>query len=221
MRTCLQLALLLIGLPGFLPAAETWPAALASIPIPAGAGELNRSNFISVVTAAFRARGPARAIVFLPGVTDDFYLVHRGEPLGLRATNVWDALAGLTNHSEVRLTFREPMVLVHLERDQREPVLTAANSVKERWQTARLPEGRFVDRGWASLQPELEKGLGRRIAPKSKAEAADHVSRINLVGSGLTDWEWLEAVSLASRTRVIVSRNRALFERIARSERAN
>src|SRR5947209_18774338 len=85
---------------------------------------LNRDNSIPLILRAFRSNEVVKALVWLPAVSDDFYLISRDKPkLNLEATNLLDAITALTRATELRATFQPPFLLLHLDRDHLEPSL--------------------------------------------------------------------------------------------------
>jgi hypothetical protein len=103
--------LLFCGIAG----AQTWTEALGQMPLPAETA-LNRDNCMRVMLGAFRSNETVRALVFLPAVSDDFYLVNRHRALNLRANNLWDGIRQLTNSTEVRVGSTNQIVLLHVPR---------------------------------------------------------------------------------------------------------
>lgn len=183
--------------------------ALRAMPLPAAA-TLNRSNAVDVLLGAFQSNGVIKAIVILPGVSDDFYLIHRDAPaLNLRATNLWEGIVALTNATAMRVTWREPFVLLHAGARE---VLRASIRIEDmamagRLKLKNLPERVLhLDAHWETIQPALERALGRRVRPEGASTEAWHFNRHNLTGANLTGWELLEAVSLTGGTTVTVQK---------------
>jgi hypothetical protein len=194
---------------------QNWQDALAQMQMPPTAPALNRSNCIPAMLRAFQPDRTVKALVFLPGVADDFYLIHRdAPPLNLQAHTLLEAVAALTNTTAVRVTFRAPLLLLHLDRDSVDPAFsTKSRSTADRLAGQHsLPQALFVDRPWDTLQPELKNAFRLNFQPKIKSPEAQHLIRVNLAGWHLTDWEWLTALALSSRTTCRVSRNRVSFE---------
>lgn len=191
------------------PSAPGWTDALRAMPLPAGAPPLNRDNAVAVLLQAFRSNATIKAMVVLPGVSDDFYLIHRdAPPLNLRATTLGDALAALTNATPVRLTWREPFLFVHVEGDRLEPAVQATDDETARRlrQEVALSGGTFVDRHWEKLQPQLTAGLRVPVQPAPASEDAWHFERHNFAAWNLTGWELLQVLSLTGNTRVTVQK---------------
>lgn len=198
-----------MGWPVLLQAAEEpWIAALRTMPVPPIA--LHRSNAVDVLLGAFRSNEVVKAVVVLPGVSDDFYLIHRdAPPLNLRATNLWAAIVALTNATSMRVTWREPWVLLHAGARE---ALQASIHIEDAAMAGRLKlqnlPGRVLhlDAHWETIQPALERALGRRVRPEGASTEVWHFNRHNLAGANLTGWELLEAVSLTGGTAVTVQK---------------
>ena len=176
---------------------------------------LNRENCVGVLLSAFQSNQVVKALVVLPGVADDFYLINRDKPkLNISAQNLSEAVMALTNATELRATFCPPFLLLHLDRDLIEPGLevrherTAARLRREH----HLKHALYCDRHWETIQPELNGQLRTAILPSAKSEDAWHFNRHNLAGWNLSDWEWLSALSLAGRTSLNVQERRIVFQ---------
>jgi hypothetical protein len=124
------------------------------------------------------------------------------------------AIHGLTNATGLRVSFRSPYLLLHLDRDALDPAASIRHPATAARLTGRssFDRVRWSDRSWDHLQPVLDRGLGLTVQPKARSQDAVHLTRVNLAGWHLTDWELLEALSLAGRTRFTVFRSRVSFE---------
>ncbi len=196
-----------------------WQAALAGMPLPAPAPLLNRENVVCVILEAFRSNDLVRAMIVLPGVLNDFYLIHRDQPkLNLRASNVLEAVIALTNATELRATFQAPFLLLHLAEDRLQPrfVIQDPASLRRLESEHHLPHLLYCDAHWGRLQPDLRVSLRRKFRPEAQSTDAWHFERHNLAGWGLSDWEVLVAVSLASATSFRVEKQAILFQARAR-----
>lgn len=185
---------------------EPWVAALRAMPVPPVA--LNRSNAVDLLLGAFQSNAVVKAVVVLPGVSDDFYLIHReAAALNLRVTNLWAAIVALTNATPVRVTWREPYVLLHAGARE---VLQASIRMDDAVLAGRLKRqslpGRVLhlDAHWETVQPALERALVCRVRPDGASTDAWHFNRHNLAGWNLTGWELLEVISLTGGTKVTV-----------------
>ena len=194
-----------------LPAAS-WTEALRAMPLGPGTPPINRDNAVSTLFEAFRSNAVVKGVLVLPEVADDFYLIHRDAPkLNLRRTNLLEALVALTNATALRLTWKEPFVLLHLAGDTLSPGMRVEHPATEDWlrRDTKFPAAHFVDVHWERLQPRLAAGLGCRVRPEAASTDAWHFARHNFVGWGLSGWEVLEAASLTGNTTVIIQ-NRAI-----------
>jgi hypothetical protein len=216
----LAFALLLwIALAPRLLAVEAWEAALERMPLGEGSASFGRDNCMELFLRAFRSNDTVKALIFLPGVADDFYLINRSKPkLHLRASNLREGVIALTNATAVRVSFRAPFLLLHTATDLLEPSVTIKSKTKAGQLKDRgsLPHAFYLDRHWDIVQPELERVLGLRVLPRSRSEDAWHFHRHYVAGWHLTDWELLQAVALASRTAFILHRTKAVFRVDAR-----
>jgi hypothetical protein len=195
--------------------AQTWQEALAKMPVPSAAQPLTRKNFIPVCLDQFRSNGVIKTLIFLPGVADDFYLINRDRtPWRVSADTLLAALTGLTNATQLHITSQPPYLLVHADRDRLTSLVRAKDGrVGERFRsTHSITTLALIDRHWDAVQPALQNGLKMPVIPLSGSEQAWHFGRVNLAASGLTDWELLSALSIASRTKVVIESKKLRFE---------
>ena len=196
-----------------------WADALAAMPLPAPATLLNRDNAVCVILESFRSNDVVKAIVVLPGVADDFYLINRDRPkLNLRAENVLTAIGALTNATALRATFRVPLLLLHTAEDQLEPRVMLdpprSGSDLDPLQSARhFSRVHFCDVSWDAAQPFLQSALGRPVRPAVGSPESAHFERPSLAGWNLTDAEALRAFCLTTKTVVSVSSGQITFSR--------
>jgi hypothetical protein len=187
------------------------------MPLPSPAPLLNRDNAVCVLLDAFRSNDLVKALVFLPGVADDFYLVNRDRArLNLRATNLWEGIRALTNATAIRAVFRPPFLLLHTDDDRLEPRVIAPSLQAEPTPGApahRLPRLHYCDAAWSAVQPTLRTVLARDIHPEGGASEAGHFDRPSLAGWNLTTLEALQVLSLATRTVVEVRTADVVFRR--------
>jgi len=190
-----------------------WPAVLRDMPFD-GEIVLNRDNSIPLMLRAFQSNSVVKALIFLPGVADDFYLVSRDQPkLNIRATNLLAAITALTNATAVRATFQSGFLLLHLERDNLQPKIKIENKpTAARLNTqSHLPRALWIDAHWEKVQPELSEALKLKILPAPKSRDAWHFARHNLAAWNLTDGELLAALSLAEKTTISIQKNKLVF----------
>ncbi|HMJ65587.1 MAG TPA: hypothetical protein VK615_09570 [Candidatus Binatia bacterium] len=194
-------------------AAGTWTDALSRMPLPPNT-VLSRDNCMRVVLEAFKSNGTVRAIAFLPGVSDDFYLLNREKPkLNAKASNLAEAIGVLTNLTDVRATFRDGLLLLHLACESVDVRIT----VKSERQAAKLKDGSSVhhvfwlDRHWDKVQPQLGSAIKIRIVPGTGSKDAWHFARCNVVGWNLNPWDLVTVTGLSSGTSVAIENRRVVF----------
>ena len=107
-----------------LSAAETWPAALGRMPLGTNVTQLNRTNCVGIMLRAFQSNDVVKALVFMPGATDEFYFFRRARAdLTNSPASLLDAVSALTNQTLIRATFRPPLLLLHTGEDLLEPAI--------------------------------------------------------------------------------------------------
>lgn len=203
----------------FLPcsagAMEPWQAALAKMPLATNVTELNRTNCIPLLLQSFRENDAAKALIFMPGATDEFYFFHRASAaLTNSSPTLLDALMALTNQTLLKIDFREGFVLVHSAEDPLEPLYTIEDETK----VDRLLKKKFVkhalynDRDWDYLLPILSFELNTKFLPGPNSYESNHFYRHSLAAWNLNDFEILEAVAMAGKTTFTVQKKKIIFE---------
>jgi hypothetical protein len=199
---------------GVVCAQESWQTALSRMPLEANIPQLTRTKCVDVLWHAFQSNGVVKAMIFMPGATDTWYIF---KPATVALTNanpsLLDAVCALTNQTRIRATFHPPLLLLHTEVDLLEPMI----NVQDQATADRLKRVRFVphavynDRDWDFLQPILKKALKTSLRPWRYSQDSWHFYRHTFVGWDLTGWEALEATALAAKTTCTVSRNKVVF----------
>ncbi len=196
-------------------AQESWPAALARMPLGTNVTQLNRTNCVDLMLRAFQSNQAVKALIFMPGATDEFYMFRRAKAdLTNSVPSLLDAVRTLTNQTLIRVTFLPPLLLLHTDEDPLEPLVSiehapTADKIK---QTRFVPHAVYNDRDWAVLQPVLKKKLKTSIRPLRYSYDAWHFYRHSFAAWDLTGWQALEAVALAGKTRLIVRKKEVVFE---------
>ncbi len=203
-------------------AEEAWRSALRQMPLAARSETLARSNCLPVLLGAFQSNRVVKALVVLPGVSNDFYLLNRDRPLNLAADNLADGLAALAATTEVRVTFREPFLLLHTAKDKLKPATTSFSSALTKSLRGRCsaPQVLLVDRHWDAVQPWLARLVRLEVTPQPASVDAWHFARHNLAAWQLDDWELLCALSLSGGTKFTLGKNRVRFEQRGTPPRA-
>ena len=195
--------------------AADWSAALRQMPLAPGVVSLGETNCTGVMLRAFTSNVTVKALIFMPGATDEFYFFRRAKAvLTNDSPTLLHAVQALTNQTLIRATFRPPMLLLHTVEDPLEPLARVENREAEE----RLKNARFVrralynDRDWDYLLPILGKTLKTKILPRRKTTDSWHFFRHSFAGWELSGWEALEAISLAGKTTFVVQKRRVIFE---------
>src|SRR2546423_10304454 len=76
-RPGLLLLLSSLSIDSALAGSKSWPQALADMALVAAPLELNRTNCVKTFLAAFKSNDVVKAMVFMPGATDELYLFRR------------------------------------------------------------------------------------------------------------------------------------------------
>lgn len=196
-------------------AAEVWPSALAQMPLGTRIKELNRTNCVAVMLGAFQSDDTVKALIFMPGATDEFYMFRRARAqLTNSNPSLLDAVSALTNQTLIRATFYPPLLLLHTDEDPLEPLIhVESQPAVEKLQHRRfVPQAIYNDRDWNFIQPILKKTLKMDIRPWRYSYDTWHFYRHSFAAWGLSGWEALEAVALAGKSSFTVHRWRIVFE---------
>ena len=196
-------------------AAEGWESALARMPLRATTTELSRTNCVKVMLRAFQSNATVKALIFMPGATDEFYMFRRARAeLTNRNSSLLDAVTALTNQTLIRVTFHPPLLLLHTDEDPLEPSIHVehAPTADKLQRTAFAAHVVYDDRDWDFVQPILRKTLRMDIRPWRHSYDSWHFYRHSFAAWGLSRWEALQAVALAGKTTLTIQRGRIIFE---------
>jgi len=195
-------------------AQESWQDALTRMPLNPAVRELDRSNCVEVMLRSFGSNETVRALVFMPGATDEFYMFRRARAtITNNSPTLLDALEALTNQTRIRASFRAPLLLLHTDEDPLEPIgeiQDPGTEVKLEW-TQFMAHAIYDDRDWDYLVPILSKKLKVRFSPARHSRNSWHFYRHSLAEWNLNGREALEAIALAGKTRFIVGHNNVNF----------
>ena len=198
-----------------LGAAAGWETALARMPLGSKPAELNRTNCVRVMLRAFQSNDTVKALIFMPGATDEFYMFRRARAaLTNDSPSLLDAVAALTNQTLIRATFYPPLLLLHTDEDPLEPLIHVEHtSTSDKLQRAAFAAHVvYDDRDWDLVQPILRKTLRMDIRPWRHSYDSWHFYRHSYAAWGLSRWEALQAVAMAGKTSFTVQRGRIIFE---------
>jgi hypothetical protein len=191
-------------------AQETWQSALGrmSLGIPQGGMmELNRTNCVSLMLGAFQSNATVKALIFMPGATDELYFFRRAHAKLTNANpSLLDAVVALTNQTYIEATFRPPLLLLHTTEDPLDTIVIVKNeSTAAKLHQKPVPDRVvFNDSGWDDVRAVLNKKLGVGLRPFSNAPDSWHFYRHNFAAGGVTEWEMLEAIALTDKTKFTV-----------------
>jgi hypothetical protein len=196
-------------------AQASWQEEFAKMPLGQSVGELDRSNCVQVMLHSFRRNAAVKALIFMPGATDEFYFFHRAHAVLTNASpTLLDAVIGLTNQTYIRASVRPPFLLMHTAEDPLEPLIaiedppTVERIQKKKFQKAAL----FYDKDWDYVEPLLAFYANVWIRPGRYTAETYHFFRHSFAAFDLTAWEAIEAASLADKTTFTVKKRKLIFQ---------
>jgi hypothetical protein len=164
---------------------------------------------------AFQSNAVVKALIFMPGATDEFYFFRRAKA---RLTNdsptLLDAVNALTNQTLIHATFSRPFLLLHADSDpldlliQIKDVPTAEKIAAKQF----IPHVLYNDRDWDSILPDIEFTLGVHFFPELWSVNSFHFYRHSFAAWNLDGWEALQAVAYAGKTKFTVEKKQVVFE---------
>ena len=184
------------------------------MPLAPPVAALTRTNCVDVMLRAFQSNATVKALIFMPGATDEFYMFNRARAtLTNSAPTLLDAVTALTNQTLIRVTFLPPFLLLHSDEDPLEPLFKITDEVtaEKLRQRKFLPRALCNDRDWDFLMPVLEKQLKMDFRPWPHRRDSWHFYRHSFAAWNLTGWEALQAVSLAGKETFTVEKKRVVF----------
>lgn len=194
-------------------AMEPWQFALDSMPL-GRVTELNRTNCVKLMLNGFQSNCVVKALIFMPGATDEFYFFRRARAVLTNSfPSLLDAVNALTNQTLIRATFQPPLLILHTDEDP----LDGQAVVKDPATAERIRQRQFVDHGlyndrdWDFLLPILRRKLRVSLSPSRYRMASWHFYRHSFAAWGLNGWEALEAVALAGKTKFTVEKKHVTF----------
>jgi hypothetical protein len=188
-------------------AGEPWQDALGRMPLGAGAKELGRMNCVPLMLGAFQSNGIVKALIFMPGATDELYFFRRAHATLTNANpSLLDAVMALTNQTHIQATFQPPLLLLHTTEDVLDGFATVKNESTAAKLRQRVIPARFLfnDADWDSLRAKVNRKLSVGLRPFSGAPESWHFYRHSFAACGVSDWEMLEAIALAGKTTFTV-----------------
>jgi hypothetical protein len=188
-------------------AQQTWQEALSRMPFETNTTDLNRTNCVVLMLDAFQSNTVVKALVFMPGATDELYFFRRAHAELTNANpSLLDAVVALTNQTYIQATFLPPLLLLHTSQDALDVIATVKNKSTAAKLHQRLVSGRLVfnDAGWDEVRAALKRKLSVGLRPFSGTPDSGHFYRHNFAACGATEWETLEAIALTDKTTFTV-----------------
>ncbi|MGD0812310.1 MAG: hypothetical protein ABSA83_01790 [Verrucomicrobiota bacterium] len=199
---------------GPLAAQSTWQVEFAKMPLTEKVSELNRHNCVKVMLASFQRNPAVKALIFMPGATDEFYFFRRARAaLTNSAPTLLDAVCALTNQTYIRATLNPPFLLLRTDEDPLEPIVAIQDQrTAERLRKKHFEKhGVFNDRDWDFMQPMLAFDLDTKMLPALQSHESHHFFRHSFAEYDLQGWDALRAVALAGKTAFTVCRKKVVF----------
>lgn len=171
--------------------------------------ELSRTNCVEVMLKAFQSNDVVKALIFMPGATDEFYMFKRARAqLTNESPTLLDAVSALTNQTFIRATFRARFLLLHSDEDPLDLAISieSESAVEKLKRTRFVGHGVYSDRDWDFMQPILRDCVKADVKPWRGSRASWHFYRHSLAVWNLTGWEALQAVAFAGKTQFTVRR---------------
>jgi hypothetical protein len=199
---------------------DDWQGALAKMPLAANATELNRTNCVPLLLNSFQSNGVVKALVFMPGATDEFYFFKRARATLTNSNpSLLDAVKALTNQTYIQATFQPPLLLLHTTEDSLGGFATVKNESTAAKLRQRPVPGLvlFNDADWDNLRSVLNRKLSVGLRPWPDEPETFHFYRHSFAACGVTQWEMLETIALAGKTTFTLNWLSAEFKPDARA----
>lgn len=199
---------------------ESWQSALSQMPLGTNVIELNRTNCVPLMLNAFQSNGVVKAVVFMPGATDEFYFFRRAHATLTNSNlSLLDAVTALTNQTYIQVTFQPPLLLLHTTEDALDGFVTVKHESTTTKLRQRIVPDRLVfnDTDWGHLKSVLNKKLSIWLQPDPDDPETFHFYRHSFAACGVTQWELLESIALAGKTTFTVNWLTAEFQPDSRS----
>jgi hypothetical protein len=204
-----------LGASANLFASESWEVALSRMLLVQPSVELNRTNCVPLLLNSFQSNNVVKALIFMPGSTDEIYFFRR---VRARLTNaspsLLDAIVALTNQTFIQVAFQPPLLILHTTEDSLDVIANEKNkSTSDKLRQRNVP-GRILlnDADWDEVHSALQKYLSIGLRPREGSPDSWHFYRDSFVAEGLTEWEMLETLALAGKTTFTVHWLTADFE---------
>jgi hypothetical protein len=188
--------------------ADDWQTALSRMPLITPATELDRTNCVSLLLNSFQPNDTVKALILMPGATDEVYFFRRVHvALNFANPTLLEAVVALTNQTFIEADFRPPFLILHTTEDS----LDVIGNIKNQSTAAKLHQetlpGRIVfnDADWDGVLGAIGKHMDIGLRPRPGSPDSWHFYRHSFAAGNLTDWEMLEALALAGKTTFTVN----------------
>jgi hypothetical protein len=191
-------------------AAESWQDVLARMPLgvpQSGMTELGRTNCVPLMLDAFQSNGVVKALIFMPGATDELYFFRRAHATLTNANpSLLDAVTALTNQTHIQAAFQPPLLLLHTTEDSLDVIAAVKNKSTAAKLRQQIVPGRILleDADWGVVRSTQKGKLSVGLRPFENTLPSWHFYRHNFASCGVTDWEMLETLALAGKTTFTV-----------------
>ena len=169
--------------------------------------ELNRTNCVRLMLKSFQASDAVKALVFMPGATDEFYMFRRARArLNGGSPTLLDAVAALTNQTYIRASYQKPLLLLHTDEDPMQPSIRFEGAGLEEKLAAEQfgSPACFDDRDWNYLQPLIKKSLHSSVLPLTQSFSSWHFYRHSFAGFNLNGVEAIRCITMAGKSKVVI-----------------
>jgi hypothetical protein len=210
-----QIIFLAIGLGMSAVAGPSWQAALAQMPLAQPVTELNHSNCVAVLLDSFQSNDIVKALVFMPGATDEIDFFRRARAhLASGRPSLLDAITALTNQTFVQVRFEPPLLILHTTEDPTNviAIIKSASSASKLHQRTIPARVMLRDADWDEVHQAVDRYLSVGLRPRGNSPDSWHFYRHNFSAYGVTEWEMLETLALAGKTTFTVHWLTANFE---------
>jgi hypothetical protein len=177
--------------------------------------ELTEKNCADVMLPSLRWNPVVKAMVFMPGATDEFYFFHRAKVTLTNDTpSLLDAVSGLTNQTLIRATYRAPFLILHTDEDPIESIC----KIEDQKTADRIAAKQFKhfaiynDRTWDIMLPILEFNLNVRVHPGTNTHDTSHFFRHTFCAWELNGMQFLKAMEMAGKTKITIKKKLIVFE---------
>lgn len=183
--------------------ADDWQNALSKMPLASTATELNRSNCVPLLLNSFQSNGVVKALIFMPGATDEIYFFRRAHAQLTNANpSLADAIVALTNQTYIQADFRPPFLILHTTEDSLDVIADEKNKSTAAKLRQRIVSEKILlnDADWDDVHEVVGKFVSVGLRPREGSPDSWHFYRHSFVANGVSEWELLETLALAGKT---------------------